>query len=81
MDYSKWAEEYWDAANKIGEVINSLTIEIKNTNNISKKHELKMKRESYVAIEIDMINTAKKLETKRDKITLKNNNKKLDVEE
>ena len=81
MDYSKWAEEYWDAANKIGEVINSLTIEIKNTNNISKKHELKMKRESYVAIEIDMINTAKKLETKRDKITLKINNKKLDDEE
>lgn len=67
MDYSKWAEEYWDAANKIGEVINSLTMEIKNTNNISKKHELKMKRESYVAIEIDMINTAKKLETKGDK--------------
>lgn len=67
MDYSKWAEEYWDAANKIGEVINSLTIEIKNTSNISKKHELKMKRESYVAIEIDMINTAKKLETKGDK--------------
>lgn len=81
MDYLKWAEEYWDAANKIGEVINSLTIEIKNTNNISKKHELKMKRESYVAIEIDMINTAKKLETKRDKITLKINNKKLDDEE
>ena len=81
MDYSKWAEEYWDAANKIGEVINSLTIEIKNTNNISKKHELKMKRESYVAIEIDMINTAKKLETKRNKIALKNNNKKLDDEE
>lgn len=67
MDYLKWAEEYWDAANKIGEVINSLTIEIKNTNNISKKHELKMKRESYVAIEIDMINTAKKLEIKGDK--------------
>lgn len=67
MDYSKWAEEYWEAANKIGEVINSLTIEIKNTNNISKRHELKMKRESYVAIEIDMINTAKKLETKGDK--------------
>lgn len=62
MDYLKWAEEYWDAANKIGEVINSLTIEIRNTNNISKKHELKIKRESYVAIEIDMINTAKKLE-------------------
>ena len=67
MDYSKWAEEYWDAANKIGEVINSLTIEIKNTNNISKKHELQMKKESYVAIEIDMINIAKKLEIKGDK--------------
>lgn len=67
MDYLKWAEEYWDAANKIGEVINSLTIEIRNTNNISKKHELKIKRESYVAIEIDMINTAKKLEIKGNK--------------
>ena len=30
MDYSKWAEEYWDAADKIGKVINSLTIEIEN---------------------------------------------------
>ena len=67
MDYLKWAEEYWDAANKIGEVVNSLTIEIRNTNNISKKHELKIKRESYVAIEIDMINTAKKLEIKGNK--------------
>lgn len=67
MDYLKWAEEYWDAANKIGEVINSLTIEIRNTNNISKKHELKIKRESYVAIEIDMINTAKKLEIRGNK--------------
>ena len=67
MDYLKWAEEYWDAANKIGEVINSLTNEIRNINNISKKHELQIKRESYVAIEIDMINTAKKLEIRGNK--------------
>lgn len=64
MDYSKWAKEYWDAADKIGSVINSLTEEIKQTKNISKKHELKSKKESYVSIEIDLINTAKKLENR-----------------
>lgn len=31
MDYLKWAKEYWDAADGIGKVINSLTIEIKGT--------------------------------------------------
>lgn len=65
MDYSKWAQEYWDAADQIGKVINALTIEIKQIQNPSLKHELQTKLESYVDIEIDMINTAKKLE-KRD---------------
>lgn len=64
MDYSKWAKEYWDAATKIGFVINSLTEEIKMTKSASKKRELKAKKESYIAIEIDMINTAKKLENR-----------------
>lgn len=67
MDYSKWAQEYWDAADKIGKVINSLTEEIKETTNITKKHELILKKESCVAIEIDMINTAKKLEERGHK--------------
>lgn len=67
MNYSKWAKEYWDAADGIGKVINSLTIEIKGTKNISLKRELQAKKESYVAIEIDMINTAKKLEERGSK--------------
>lgn len=62
MDYSKWAQEYWDAADQIGKVINALTIEIKQIQNPSLKYELQTKLESYVDIEIDMINTAKKLE-------------------
>lgn len=67
MDYSKWAQEYWDAADKIGTVINSLTEEIKKVKDSSLKYELKMKKESYIAIEIDMINTAKKLEERGSK--------------
>ena len=67
MDYSKWAQEYWDAADKIGKVINALTIEIKQIQNPSLKCELQNKLESYVDIEIDMINTAKKLEKRNSK--------------
>lgn len=67
MDYSKWAQEYWDAADQIGKVINALTIEIKQIQNPSLKYELQTKLESYVDIEIDMINTAKKLEKRNSK--------------
>lgn len=67
MDYSKWAQEYWDAADQIGKVINALTIEIKQIQNPSLKCELQTKLESYVDIEIDMINTAKKLEKRNSK--------------
>lgn len=67
MDYSKWAQEYWDAADKIGKVINALAIEIKQIQNPSLKYELQNKLESYVDIEIDMINTAKKLEKRNSK--------------
>lgn len=67
MDYSKWAQEYWDAADKIGKVINALAIEIKQIQNPSLKYELQTKLESYVDIEIDMINTAKKLEKRNSK--------------
>ena len=62
MDYIAWASEYWAAADKIGTVINSLTQEINQTKDIGKKALLKMKKEQYILIEIDMINTAKKLE-------------------
>lgn len=67
MDYSKWAQEYWNAADKIGKVINALAIEIKQIQNPSLKYELQTKLESYVDIEIDMINTAKKLEKRNSK--------------
>lgn len=62
MNYIEWAAEYWDAADKIGTVINSLTTEINQTKDIGKKTMLNMKKEQYILIEIDMINTAKKLE-------------------
>lgn len=67
MDYLKWAQEYWNAADKIGKVINALAIEIKQIQNPSLKYELQTKLESYVDIEIDMINTAKKLEKRNSK--------------
>lgn len=67
MDYSLWAKEYWDAATSVGVVINSLTEEIKNTRSLSKKHELNSKKEYYIDVELDMINTAKKLERRGSK--------------
>ena len=67
MDYVAWASEYWAAADKIETVINSLTKEINLTKEIGKRAELKMKKEQYIMIEIDMINTAKKLEERGSK--------------
>ena len=67
MDYISWASEYWAAADKIGTVINSLTQEINLTKETGKRAELKMKKEQYIMIEIDMINTAKKLEERGSK--------------